>query len=207
MLAWHALPSWLKRHEYKSPTSSADTPFAQGQGAPPDQTFFAWLKERPWNANEFNLFMGVHRTGVETWLDRSEVLDLLFGDLGIHERNGAASTKPSVQNGTNLAKASNANGMASNGMNSSTGVDYPEQMVFVDVGGGIGQQCMVCSIIPSVFPLGALFTMVTLPNFPRNSPPKSPLSEAKSSSKTSQASSQKPMRKTMALYPWRRISS
>jgi hypothetical protein len=113
MPAWHALPSWLNRRDYKSPTATTNTPFSQGHGAPPEQSFFSWLKEHPWNANEFNLFMNVHRTGVKTWLDLREVVELFQWDLAMLYANFSPKNDPA------------------------------KQYVFVDVGGGIGQQCKV----------------------------------------------------------------
>ncbi|OCL08854.1 S-adenosyl-L-methionine-dependent methyltransferase [Glonium stellatum] len=103
MPAYHALPSWLKRREYKTPTAKNDTPFAQGHGALPETTFFSWLEQHPYNATEFNIFMGVHRTGVKTWLDHDEICHALHNT---HE----AEVKEN-------------------------------EVAFVDVGGGIGQQC------------------------------------------------------------------
>ncbi|KAF2194084.1 S-adenosyl-L-methionine-dependent methyltransferase [Zopfia rhizophila CBS 207.26] len=103
MPAYHALPSWLNRRGYKTPTAKTDTPFAQGHGASPDQSFFSWLQVHPYNATEFNIFMGVHRTGMKTWLDQGKI-------------HGS------------LCKAHEAGGDENGAM-------------FVDVGGGIGQQC------------------------------------------------------------------
>lgn len=114
MPAWHALPSWLKRHGYKSPTISTDTSFSQGHRIPADKTFFQFLKENPWNANEFNLFMKVHRSWRETWLDRPEVRNIF--------PQGPSNQRHYYEE-NNIERY---------------------QYVFVDVGGGIGQQCRVC---------------------------------------------------------------
>jgi hypothetical protein len=124
MPAWHALPSWLKRHNYTSPAVSTDTSFAQGQRAPPTKSFFAWLKERPWNSNEFHLFMNVHRTGVRTWLDAPEVLKLIAEEVEKREAVDIEVGSPRS---------------ASEGSDSEV-----REVAFVDVGGGGGQQCMVC---------------------------------------------------------------
>ncbi|KAF3058092.1 putative transporter C11D3.18C [Daldinia childiae] len=43
--------------------------------SPEEATFFDWLKTRPENAKHFNVFMGSHRTGVRTWLDRPEIIN------------------------------------------------------------------------------------------------------------------------------------
>ncbi|KAF2278705.1 S-adenosyl-L-methionine-dependent methyltransferase [Westerdykella ornata] len=80
MPAWHALPSWLRRRGYTVPIMTTDTPFAQGHGVEPQQSFYDWLQERPWNANEFNLFMRVHRLGVQSWMDLEE--RYAFVDVG-----------------------------------------------------------------------------------------------------------------------------
>ncbi|KAI6080763.1 S-adenosyl-L-methionine-dependent methyltransferase [Hypoxylon rubiginosum] len=70
------LPAFLRRHEYNPPETEDDTAFAQANrvGAE-EKTFFDWLKTRPQNAKDFNVFMGSHRTGMRTWLDRPEVID------------------------------------------------------------------------------------------------------------------------------------
>ncbi|KAF2872423.1 S-adenosyl-L-methionine-dependent methyltransferase [Massariosphaeria phaeospora] len=108
MPGWHTLPSWLKRRGYKTPITKEDTPFAQGHGASPDQSFFGWLKEHPANAKEFNLFMGVHRTGEKTWLDQKELGDALL----------------------------------SHGQDAPTNGNKDGNVAFVDIGGGIGHQCL-----------------------------------------------------------------
>ncbi|KAF2743450.1 S-adenosyl-L-methionine-dependent methyltransferase [Sporormia fimetaria CBS 119925] len=119
MPAWHALASWLKRHNYKSPASSVDTAFAQGHDAPPEQTFFEWLKQHPLNADQFNMFMGVHRIGAKSGVAAPAVLNLL----------------KSSQGGTH-------NGVAVNGGLPMEGSSARlESAVFVDVGGGLGHQC------------------------------------------------------------------
>lgn len=105
MPAYHALPSWLKRRGYTTPATKTDTPFAQGHGEPPDRSFFSWLQDHPYNATEFNIFMGVHRTGIKTWMDQPE----------IHDSLSKANRMGSIEDG----------------------------VVFVDVGGGLGQQCKV----------------------------------------------------------------
>ncbi|KAI2625672.1 S-adenosyl-L-methionine-dependent methyltransferase [Hypoxylon sp. NC1633] len=75
-VAMITLPAFLRRHEYKPPNSKDDTAFAQGNHVSPEEkTFFDWLKTRPENAKHFNIFMGSHRTGVQTWLDRPIVID------------------------------------------------------------------------------------------------------------------------------------
>ncbi|KAI9697134.1 MAG: hypothetical protein M1820_007950 [Bogoriella megaspora] len=101
--AYLALPSWLKRRGYTTPTEMTDAPFAQGHGAPPEQSFFAWLQAHPSMAMEFNIFMGAHRVGARTWLDKSELVAL------INEAHDASKDQ--------------------------------DRAFFVDVGGGIGQQC------------------------------------------------------------------
>ncbi|KAI1394294.1 S-adenosyl-L-methionine-dependent methyltransferase [Hypoxylon trugodes] len=69
------LPAFLRRHGYNPPDTKSDTAFALGNRVSPEEaTFFDWLKTRPENAKEFNVFMGSHRTGVKTWLDRPEVI-------------------------------------------------------------------------------------------------------------------------------------
>ncbi|KAI1370511.1 S-adenosyl-L-methionine-dependent methyltransferase [Hypoxylon crocopeplum] len=75
-VAMVTLPAFLRRHAYNPPTTKDDTAFAQGNHVSPEEkTFFDWLKTRPDNARDFNVFMGSHRTGVRTWLDRTEVIN------------------------------------------------------------------------------------------------------------------------------------
>ncbi|KAI1400582.1 S-adenosyl-L-methionine-dependent methyltransferase [Hypoxylon fuscum] len=69
------LPAFLRHHAYHPPETKDDTAFALGNRVSPEEkTFFDWLKTRPENAKHFNVFMGAHRTGVQTWLDRPEVI-------------------------------------------------------------------------------------------------------------------------------------
>lgn len=111
MPSYLALPSCLKRKGYKTPTEKTDTPFAQGHGAPPEQSFFSWLQSHPYNATEFHIFMSAHRTGVRTWLDKA---DLIATIAIAHDESGDENAA-----------------------------------VFVDVGGGLGQQCEVRNQIHS----------------------------------------------------------
>ncbi|KAI8957077.1 S-adenosyl-L-methionine-dependent methyltransferase [Daldinia sp. FL1419] len=70
------LPAFLRLHAYNPPDTKNDTAFALGNGVSPEEaTFFDWLKTRPENAKHFNVFMGSHRTGVRTWLDRPELIN------------------------------------------------------------------------------------------------------------------------------------
>ncbi|KAI0099400.1 S-adenosyl-L-methionine-dependent methyltransferase [Daldinia grandis] len=70
------LPAFLRLHAYNPPDAKSDTAFALGNRVRPNEaTFFDWLKTRPENAKYFNVFMGSHRTGVKTWLDRPEVIN------------------------------------------------------------------------------------------------------------------------------------
>ncbi|KAI1778631.1 S-adenosyl-L-methionine-dependent methyltransferase [Hypoxylon cercidicola] len=70
------LPAFLRRHNYHPPETEDDTAFAQANRVSAEEkTFFDWLKTRPENARDFNLFMGTHRTGVRTWLDRPDVVE------------------------------------------------------------------------------------------------------------------------------------
>ncbi|KAI0847426.1 S-adenosyl-L-methionine-dependent methyltransferase [Daldinia vernicosa] len=70
------LPAFLRLHAYNPPDAKSDTAFALGNRVSPEEpTFFDWLKTRPENGKHFNVFMGSHRTGVRTWLDRPEVIN------------------------------------------------------------------------------------------------------------------------------------
>ncbi|OTB00849.1 hypothetical protein M426DRAFT_323961 [Hypoxylon sp. CI-4A] len=70
-----SLPAFLRQHSYNPPETKSDTAFALGNRVNPDETtFFDWLKTRPQNAKDFNLFMTSHRTGVKTWLDRNDII-------------------------------------------------------------------------------------------------------------------------------------
>ncbi|KAI1658069.1 S-adenosyl-L-methionine-dependent methyltransferase [Daldinia decipiens] len=70
------LPTFLRLHAYNPPDAKNETAFALGNRVSPEEdTFFDWLKTRPENAKHFNVFMGSHRTGVRTWLDRPEVIN------------------------------------------------------------------------------------------------------------------------------------
>ncbi|OTA90006.1 hypothetical protein M434DRAFT_34002 [Hypoxylon sp. CO27-5] len=74
-IAMVTLPDFLRCHGYKAPEDKSDTAFAQGNRVTPEEpTFFDWLKTRPENARNFNVFMTSHRTGTKTWLDRQEVI-------------------------------------------------------------------------------------------------------------------------------------
>ncbi|OTA70017.1 S-adenosyl-L-methionine-dependent methyltransferase [Hypoxylon sp. EC38] len=74
-IAMVTLPDFLRRHGYKAPEDKSDTAFAQGNRVTPEEpTVFDWLKTRPENARNFNVFMTSHRTGTKTWLDRPEVI-------------------------------------------------------------------------------------------------------------------------------------
>ncbi|KAI1466156.1 S-adenosyl-L-methionine-dependent methyltransferase [Daldinia caldariorum] len=76
------LPAFLRVHAYKPPDAKNDTAFALGNRVSPEEaTFFDWLKTRPENARHFNIFMGSHRTGTRTWLDRPEVINEISGAL------------------------------------------------------------------------------------------------------------------------------
>ncbi|OTB10666.1 hypothetical protein K445DRAFT_322790 [Daldinia sp. EC12] len=76
------LPAFLRLHAYKPPNTKSDTAFALGNRVSPEEaTFFDWLKSRPENARHFNVFMGSHRTGTRTWLDRQDVIDEITGAL------------------------------------------------------------------------------------------------------------------------------
>ncbi|KAI1499014.1 S-adenosyl-L-methionine-dependent methyltransferase [Biscogniauxia marginata] len=105
--AYAALPAFLRRHAYHLLGDKTNTAFAMGQGAGLGITFYDWLQSRPENADCFHTFMRTHRTGVRTWLERSDIMDLL---AEVFKR-----------------ESKNVNGEA--------------RVVFVDVGGGIGQQC------------------------------------------------------------------
>ncbi|KAI1808901.1 S-adenosyl-L-methionine-dependent methyltransferase [Daldinia bambusicola] len=77
-----SLPAFLRVHAYKPPDAKNDTAFALGNRVSPEEaTFFDWLKSRPENARHFNVFMGSHRTGTRTWLDRPEVINEITGSL------------------------------------------------------------------------------------------------------------------------------
>ncbi|KAI1643535.1 S-adenosyl-L-methionine-dependent methyltransferase [Daldinia loculata] len=70
------LPAFLRLHAYNPPDAKSETAFALGNRVSPEEaTFFDWLKTRPENARNFNVFMGSHRTGVRTWLDRPEIIN------------------------------------------------------------------------------------------------------------------------------------
>ncbi|KAI0106537.1 S-adenosyl-L-methionine-dependent methyltransferase [Hypoxylon sp. NC0597] len=74
-IAMVTLPDFLRRHDYKAPEDKSDTAFAQGNRVTPEEpTFFDWLKTRPENARNFNVFMTSHRMDVKTWLDRPELI-------------------------------------------------------------------------------------------------------------------------------------
>ncbi|KAK6950700.1 hypothetical protein Daesc_007225 [Daldinia eschscholtzii] len=76
------LPAFLRLHAYKPPDTKSDTAFALGNRVSPEEaTFFDWLKSRPENARHFNVFMGSHRTGTRTWLDRQDVIDEITSAL------------------------------------------------------------------------------------------------------------------------------
>ncbi|KAG4223545.1 hypothetical protein PC116_g27989 [Phytophthora cactorum] len=76
------LPAFLRLHAYKPPYTKSDTAFALGNRVSPEEaTFFDWLKSRPENARHFNVFMGSHRTGTKTWLDRQDVIDEITSAL------------------------------------------------------------------------------------------------------------------------------
>ncbi|KAI2466453.1 S-adenosyl-L-methionine-dependent methyltransferase [Annulohypoxylon bovei var. microspora] len=75
-IALVTLPAFLRRHAYNPPEDKSDTAFAQGNRVSPEEvTFFDWLKNRPENAKDFNIFMTSHRTGVKTWLDEPKVIN------------------------------------------------------------------------------------------------------------------------------------
>ncbi|KAI0885902.1 S-adenosyl-L-methionine-dependent methyltransferase [Annulohypoxylon maeteangense] len=75
-LAMLTLPAFLRRHNYNPPEDKSDTAFAQGNRVAPEEvTFFQWLKNRPENAKDFNIFMTSHRTGVKTWFEQSKVIE------------------------------------------------------------------------------------------------------------------------------------
>lgn len=70
------LPAFLRRHNYDPPETKDDTAFAQANRVSDEEkTFFDWLKTRPDNARDFNIFMGAHRTGTQTWLDLPEITE------------------------------------------------------------------------------------------------------------------------------------
>ncbi|KAI1452828.1 S-adenosyl-L-methionine-dependent methyltransferase [Annulohypoxylon moriforme] len=74
-IAFLTLPAFLRRHNYNPPEDKSDTSFAQGNRVAPDEvTFFQWLKNRPENAENFNIFMTAHRTGVKTWLEEPVII-------------------------------------------------------------------------------------------------------------------------------------
>ncbi|KAH7309201.1 hypothetical protein B0I35DRAFT_482927 [Stachybotrys elegans] len=107
MPAYLALPQYLRDHNYQLPLDKADTPLALGHGLAPGETFFDFVRSNPKNAAYFNKFMKVHRTGVQTWLDKPEIMNKI------------------LQNSIRGNLASH---------------DVPK-FIFVDVGGGMGQQC------------------------------------------------------------------
>ncbi|KAI0896411.1 S-adenosyl-L-methionine-dependent methyltransferase [Annulohypoxylon nitens] len=75
-LALLTLPAFLRRHHYNPPQDKSDTSFAQGNRVAPDEvTFFQWLKNRPENARDFNIFMTSHRTGVKTWFEQPKIMN------------------------------------------------------------------------------------------------------------------------------------
>ncbi|KAI1763789.1 hypothetical protein GGR53DRAFT_466924 [Hypoxylon sp. FL1150] len=70
------LPAFFRRHGYIAPQTKDDTAFAQANRVSAEEkTFFDWVKTRPEQAKNFNIFMGSHRTGMRTWLDRPEIID------------------------------------------------------------------------------------------------------------------------------------
>lgn len=74
-MAFLTLPAFLRRHNYNPPEDKSDTSFAQGNRVAPDEvTFFQWLKNRPENARDFNIFMTSHRTGVKTWFEQPKII-------------------------------------------------------------------------------------------------------------------------------------
>ncbi|KAI0386952.1 S-adenosyl-L-methionine-dependent methyltransferase [Hypomontagnella monticulosa] len=76
IVAMATLPAFLRQHSYNPPKTKSETAFALGNRVSPDEaTFFDWLKSRPENARHFNIFMGSHRIGVQTWLDRPELIN------------------------------------------------------------------------------------------------------------------------------------
>ncbi|KAI1140152.1 S-adenosyl-L-methionine-dependent methyltransferase [Hypoxylon sp. FL0543] len=75
-IAMITLPAFLRRHAYNPPEDKSDTAFAQGNRVTPEEpTFFDWLKTRPENARNFNIFMTAHRMGLKSWMDRPEVIN------------------------------------------------------------------------------------------------------------------------------------
>ncbi|KAI1123674.1 S-adenosyl-L-methionine-dependent methyltransferase [Nemania abortiva] len=109
LLAYLALPGFLRRNRYKLSTSQTETFFTRGHNSKP-MTLYEWLQHHPTNSQYFHDFMGAHRIGVRTWLDEKAATELM-SVLREQDRLGA--------------------------------------VFFVDVGGGLGQQC---KLLKSMYP-------------------------------------------------------
>ncbi|KAI5917917.1 S-adenosyl-L-methionine-dependent methyltransferase [Camillea tinctor] len=118
--AYAALPAFLRQHNYRplgSNGDDTDTAFALGQGVAGERiTFFDWLHTRPENARSFNVFMSTHRTVTCNWLERTDVMEAV---VEAYVKIGARE----------LGEKEEGN--------------KSERVMFVDVGGGVGQQCNV----------------------------------------------------------------
>ena len=62
-----AIPEFLKKTNYRSHTSPAETPFKLGHGT--DLNFFQLVQQEPLTAKEFNNHMSMYAHGRARWMD------------------------------------------------------------------------------------------------------------------------------------------
>ncbi|OJJ98276.1 hypothetical protein ASPACDRAFT_44781 [Aspergillus aculeatus ATCC 16872] len=130
--AWAALPAFLAATNYQTPSDRERTAFQQAHQT--DQTVFAWFmggSAPPRLFEEFSLWMSAQRVGQPIWLDVFPLERLLTSATAA---KATAPTTPTTPTATNSAAAAAAATSASPSL--------PPPPIFVDIGGGVGHQCV-----------------------------------------------------------------
>ncbi|PYH81630.1 S-adenosyl-L-methionine-dependent methyltransferase [Aspergillus uvarum CBS 121591] len=125
--AWGALPAFLAATNYQNPSDRERTAFQQAHQT--DQTVFAWFmggSAPPRLFEEFSLWMSAQRVGQPIWLDVFPLERLL---TSAPKTMATTTTAPTTAAAAAAAAAASAS-------------PSPLPPLFVDVGGGVGHQCV-----------------------------------------------------------------